>query len=94
MTIDRSNDVLYTWRATAEHAAGELGLALHLARKVTGLTLRGLAEISGVRVDVIQRTERGTWIPTAEQLGSLLDALGASASPPPAGEGGEATPAL
>lgn len=76
MSNDRlPNGELQQARNEAERLMGAVGLTLHLARKMANLSIRQLSEISGVRPDVIQRTERGTWIPTAEQLVTLQDTL-------------------
>jgi transcriptional regulator with XRE-family HTH domain len=59
-------------RAQAEEFTIPLGEKLRALRVQHDLSLRQLAEASGVRLDLLQRAEKGRWLVTGDQLDAIL----------------------
>lgn len=61
--------------STIETYAAKIGEQLRVLRKQQHLSLRQLAETSGVRLDVLQRIETGRWVPSRHELEQVLAVL-------------------
>lgn len=74
MTTDRDTN-LVALRDITEQTAQLLGVELRTMRVSADLSLRRLSERCGVRLDVLQRAERGRWVLTSDELASVLAAV-------------------
>jgi transcriptional regulator with XRE-family HTH domain len=68
-------NLLRQQHSTVETYAAKIGEQLRVLRKQHRLSLRQLAETSGVRLDVLQRVETGRWVPTRTELDAVLQVL-------------------
>ena len=68
-------NLLRQQHATIEGYAAKIGEQLRVLRKQRHLSLRQLAEASGVRLDVLQRVETGRWVVSRDELELVLGVL-------------------
>lgn len=55
----------------------ELGSFIHNVRVSQGITVRGMAEKSGIMPSTVQNVEKGSFSPRLDIIKKMLDALGA-----------------